>query len=287
MPDKIRIGAVSYLNTRPLVFGLEQGLGRDRVELSYAVPSALAEGMAQGSLEVALLPIIELARIPDLEIVPGLAIGTRGPSRSVLLVSNLPIEHVRSVALDPESRTSNALTRVLLAEVWGKDARWIEGPRELSAALDSADAVVRIGDKALFETIPEGCRVFDLGEVWTDHTDLPFVFAAWIARPGVVDRELYRTLHESRRRGSREIPSIAEDYTWNGSHYPEVARVYLSEHIHFRLGAVELQALRLFFALAARHGVIDTAPELRLALLRDTECHEAAARLRELSRGAG
>src|SRR5262245_62540185 len=113
MTTPVRIGAVSYLNTRPLVFGLEQGIGGGRIALSYDVPSVLASRMAAGELDVALLPAIELARIPDLAIFPGLAIGSLGACRSVLLVSPLPLDEIRSIALDPESRTSNALVQVL------------------------------------------------------------------------------------------------------------------------------------------------------------------------------
>ena len=101
MSAKIRIGAVSYLNTRPLVFGLEQGVGEDRIELSYSVPARLADRMIAGELDIALMPVIELAKMPELEIVPGLAIGTSGPSRSVLLISRRPIERVESVAAAP------------------------------------------------------------------------------------------------------------------------------------------------------------------------------------------
>ena len=118
MGERIRIGAVAYLNTRPLVFGMEQGLGAERIELSYDVPAVLAERMRSKAIDVALLPVIELAAFPDLELVPGLGIVTQGDSRSVLLVSRVPASKIESVALDPESRTSNALTRVLFSELW-------------------------------------------------------------------------------------------------------------------------------------------------------------------------
>ena len=117
MTRKIRIGAVSYLNTKPLIYGLERGLGADRVELSDDVPSVLAERMSRGEIDVALLPVIELARMPDLEVVPGLGITTFGPSRSVQLLSRVPVPAIERVALDRESRTSNALAQVLLGLV--------------------------------------------------------------------------------------------------------------------------------------------------------------------------
>lgn len=275
----LRIGAVAYLNTRPLVHGFEQGLGRGRVELGYDVPAVLADRMAAGAFDVALLPIIELARLEGLELVPGLGIVTRGASRSVLLVGRRPVDAVRSVALDRDSRTSNTLARVLFAEVWRRAPEFAEGPAALADALDSFDAVVRIGDKALFEPVPDGAIVQDLGRVWTDATGLPFVFAAWAARAGVVDREIYRLFHDSRRSGRRALRRIAEDYSYHGRRDPELALAYLTRHIRCRLGAAELRAMRLFFGAARKIGAIAAIPEIRLALRRRTECDEAALRL--------
>lgn len=275
----VRIGAVSYLNTRPLVYGLEQGSMADRIDLSYGTPAVLADRMSCGELDMALLPVIELARIPDLELVPGLAIGTRGMSHSVLLVSRCPVEQIDSLALDPDSRTTNALACVLLAEVWGRRPAVRLGTGDLERDLADCDAAVRIGDKALFDPLPEGTTVNDVGEVWTRHTGLPFVFAAWAARPGVVDRELYRGLHDSRRRGTKAIERIAETYTWNGTRYPEIVREYLTHGIQFRLGSTEIQALRRFLQLAREQELIERNPEIRMALQRWTTCHETAAEL--------
>jgi len=279
MTRKIRIGAVSYLNTKPLIHGLERGLGAGLVELSDDVPSVLAERMSRGEIDVALLPVIELARMPDLEVVPGLGITTFGPSRSVLLLSRVPIAAVERVALDRESRTSNALAQVLFADVWGARPSFELGPRALDQALGEHDAVVRIGDKALFESPPDDVEIHDLGEVWTRASGLPFVFAAWAARPGVVDREIYGVLHASRRQGVKAIDRIAEEFRWNGHHDPVLVRGYLMEHIQYRLGAAEVQAMRHFLVAAERLKLVDRVPEIRLALKRWTSCHEIASRL--------
>jgi predicted solute-binding protein len=235
--------------------------------------------MFDGELDLALLPVIELARMPELELVPGLGIVTRGASRSVLLVGKTPPTAIRTLALDPESRTSNVLSQVLLARVWNCRPTCFAGPLELARALEGADAVVRIGDKALFEPLPAGLHVHDLGTVWTETTGLPFVFAAWAARPGVVDRELYALLHASRREGTRAIDLIAETYDWNGQRHPDVARAYLREHILFRFGSAELEALELFLRAAHELALIDRLPPIRLALRRRTTCDETAARL--------
>jgi chorismate dehydratase len=273
----VRIGAVSYLNTRPLIHGFERGLLADRVLLSYDTPAVLADRMAAGDLDVALLPTIELARIPDLEIVPGLAITCNGPSRSVLLVTRKPLDEVRRVALDAESRTSNALARLLFEHVWDAEPEFVAGPTHLEDALETADAVVRIGDKALFEPVPDGTVALDLAEAWTKATGLPFVFAVWACRPGVLDRELYRAFHDSRREGSRAVDEIAAGYVWAGNSDPALAERYLRENILFRLGNAEVRALRRFHDLAAGLGIIGAAPEIRLGMERHTDCHQAAA----------
>ena len=281
MSAKTRIGAVSYLNTRPLVFGLEQGVGADRIELSYSVPARLADRMIAGELDIALMPVIELAKMPELEIVPGLAIGTSGPSRSVLLVSRRPIERVESIALDPESRTSNALVRVLCDRVWKIAPRFLAGHRGLDEALLECDAAVQIGDKALFAEPPADTVVYDLGGVWSAAMSMPFVFAAWFVRPGAIDREVYEALHESKRRGVRTLGPIAEDYTWCGRQYPQLSKDYLEKNIRFRLGSAELDAMRAFFCAAAEAGLIARAPEPKLALTRWTSCHETASQMNE------
>lgn len=262
---RIRAGAVSYLNTRPLVFGIDQGMGADRLDLSYDVPSLLADRMAAGELDLALLPVVELARIPSLVVVPGLAIGSLGNCRSVLLVARKPLAEVRRVALDPDSRTSNALARILFAEVWGIAPEYSVGPRDLASALDEHDAAVRIGDKALFEPLPAGTLAYDLGGAWTARTTLPFVFAVWAARRGVVDRDVYELLHDSRRAGVSAIPAIAADYTWNGLQHPDVALRYLRDSIRYRLGAPEVNAMQRFLAAASQLGIIDTAPTIAFA----------------------
>jgi chorismate dehydratase len=232
--------------------------------------------MAEGAVDVALLPIVELARLRDLELVPGLGIVTFGESRSVLLVSRRPAEEIRSVALDRDSRTSNALTQVLFANLWRRKPAFSLGPPSLDDALAGHDAAVRIGDKALFEPLPDGVFVYDLGEMWTHHTGLPFVFAAWAARAGIVDRELYRILHDSHREGMKVVRQIADGYEWKGARHPSIALAYLTEHIRFRVGSTELQAIEEFFRAAHEIGIVERIPEIRPALQRHTGDHETA-----------
>lgn len=266
--ERIRVGAVSYLNTKPLVHGLELGLGRDRIDLSYDVPAVLSERLAAREIDVALLPTIELGRIDGLTLLPGLGITALGRVRSVLLVSKVPVESIRTVALDPESRTSNALVQVLFAEHWGNRPSFPAAPPggDLSAALDGVDACVRIGDKAMTDEIPDGIEVIDLSEAWHRHFELPFVFAGWIAHADVPFLpELVGWLERSYESGRAAVESIAAEHA--ASHGVSVATAvrYLTEDIRFRIGPAELDGLRLFLELAARHGLVEHTPEVRLA----------------------
>lgn len=276
MTSRIRIGAVAYLNTKPLVLGLEEGMGRDRLDLSFDVPAALATRLAVGDVDLALLPVVELARIPGLEVIPGISISARGAAASVLLVTRTPLDRVRRVALDAESRTSNALVQVLFAESWGTRPEFVVGSADLAATLASSEAAVRIGDKALFDPLPPGCEAIDLGEAWTASTGLPFVFAVWAARPGVVDRDLYRVLHASRRRGVAELRRIADGYAWRGTTYPERSFDYLSRRMVYRLGAPEVEGLERFLSAAHRLGLTDRPAPVRLARFSETTCDAAS-----------
>jgi len=275
MAERVRVGAVSYLNTRPLVFGIEQGLGARRIDLTYGVPSALAARLAAGELDVALLPTIELARIPGLSVAPGIAITSRGPAASVVLVTRKPLDEVRSVALDPESRTSNALVQVLFADAWRTRPEFVPGSADLARSLETCDAAVRIGDKALFDPDPAGTERVDLGEEWMKLHRLPFVFAVWAAREGALDRGLYEILHASLREGRKAIGAIADDYTYAGARHPEISRRYLAENIRYRLGDDEMRSLRAFLSAAGRLGLVPEGRTPALARFTLTSCDVA------------
>src|SRR5262245_9379605 len=183
----LRLGTVPYLNARPLV----EGLPRDaRVSLAQAVPSALAEQLRAGALDAALVSSVELFRAPPLRWVPGPAICSEGPVRSIRLFLRRPAERVRTLALDSSSLTAAVLAQLCLREFLGAGAPAVSSaaPGAPLASID-ADAILRIGDPAL-ATAPDGLQVLDLGEVWTAHTKLPFVYALWLVRPGVAEQPL-------------------------------------------------------------------------------------------------
>jgi len=272
---RVRLGAVSFLNAQPLVRGLDEGPAAERIALSFAVPSALAAQLAAGELDGALLPSIELARIPGLVALPGLSISSHGPSASVLLVSKKPLHEVASVGLDPESRTSNALVQVLFARAGRTSPDFSPAPLDLHEALERHDAVVRIGDKALFEARPAGLFVTDLGEAWTEATSLPFVYAVWALRAAAAGREVYELLHAARRRGSKAIESIAARHA--AAHGRDEATIldYLKHKMVYRLGAPEWDGLRTFLAEAARLGLAPDPAAACLATFQEPACETA------------
>jgi chorismate dehydratase len=274
----LRIGAVSYLNTVPLVEYLPELLPGAR--LSFDHPSRLADDLAAGRLDVALAPSIELARHPEWRLVSDACIGCRGPVLSVKALFRVAPEEVRTLALDAGSRTSAGLAQILLAEKYCVRPELLELPLGASAADVDADAVVVIGDRAIREAVDASLRdaefesrrdsatgwfesrrgsatVWDLGERWREWTGLPFVFAAWAAGPGVDVANVDRALAAARDRGVADLPAIARRQSAAMGLPPELVRTYLRDHLHFTLGAEEKRGLELFFEKAGARGLID------------------------------
>lgn len=258
----IRLGVVSYLNTRPLVHALEQNLIPHRFELTYDVPSACARMLTAGEVDLAILPSIEYARASGYRIVPRVSLAADGPVRSVLILSRRPLDRVRSVALDTSSRTSVALVRVLMGRLHGFTGEFIDHPPDLDAMLRAADAALLIGDAALHAERPDLC-VCDLGELWREATGLPFVFAVWAGRPEALAPEDTAALIEAKRIGLRHVDEIALAYARNNPRSPSFYAAYLTENMRFGLGEREIAGLRTLYRYAAELGLIEKEPEIR------------------------
>ncbi len=276
----MRIGAVNYLNSKPLVCGLE-ALAPD-MRLTYDLPSRLADSLSAGRLDVALVPSVELFRSPGYRIVSDACVACRGPVLSVKLHFRVPPREVRSVALDEGSRTSAALTQVLLRERCGVRPKWEPLPIGCGVEATKADAVLLIGDRAIanFGLRISDCKkaagidnpkseirnpksnqdfveVWDLGEAWTEWTGLPFVFAMWIARDGVEVSDVTPLLEAARDRGQADTDRIAAREAAAIGISRELARRYLRDNLHFTLGREERAGLRKFYELCVAH---DLAP---------------------------
>ena len=256
----IRLGAVNYLNARPLVFGLE--LKTSLFSLRFDVPSKCAALLHEGSIDVGMIPSIEYLRGHDLyRIVPDLGIVSAGPVASVAMFSKVPVARIRSIAADTSSRTSNALLRILCTEHFGIDPAFVPMPPNVAEMLRGHDAALLIGDPALFlDHAASGLLKVDLGEEWTAMTALPFVWAFWAGRAGALLPSHVTALQAARDAGVFDSARIATEYC--GPERAALGRAYLRDNIRYTLGEPERAGLSRYYELAAKHGLVEAASPL-------------------------
>ena len=245
--------AVSYLNTVPLVWGLQHSPPlRDTFDLRFALPSECADQLATGQADIGIVPVIEMAR-QGLDYFPGTGIACHGPVRSILLVSKVPFRQIRTLATDSGSRTSAMLAQVILAERFGVRPHVFSHPADLAEMLGKADAALLIGDAALrvdpatmpFETL-------DLGGEWVALTGLPMVFAVWAGRKEVIHEAHGELFVESCRYGLAHMDEIVRAEAPARQFEPELVRRYLTHHIIFELGDRDYEGMRLYIQHALR-----------------------------------
>jgi chorismate dehydratase len=268
----VRIGAVEYLNARPLVFGLE----RDRrFDVRFDLPSRCAELLHAGEIDLGLIPSIEFLRAPggpeSYRIVPDLAVASRGPVASVAIFTTRDIGDVRSIALDTSSRTSVALTRVMCDRVFNIAPRFDARGPDLPGMLERADAALIIGDRALFlesgpVAVGEGADArtvtvekIDLGQLWLETTGLPFVYAFWAGPAGVVGPDEVRVLKQTRDDSLSRVHDISEFYFPGDLARQAVSDRYLRDNIKYAFGPDERAGLERFYHYAAEAGVVPRA----------------------------
>lgn len=266
-PRPLTLASVSYLNAKPLLAGLEREAG---IALRLGVPSELRALLEHGEADAALLPVFDLFDSPlPLRMLAAGGIGCDGPTLTVRLLSRTPIERMRSVMLDPDSHTSVALLKVLLA--WrGLSPRYVAWPVAATGEArarserplpdeEDADAVLLIGDKVV--TAPREPGGFphelDLGEAWKRATGLPFVFAAWTVRTDgdAETGRLERLLSDARRRGVADARRIAERHAPAHGWPIDLARRYLGEILHYSIGPPQLAAIRRFGEACRKMGL--------------------------------
>ncbi len=249
--SRIRVGVVDYLNAWPLAWSLlTERFDPAKFAPVYLPPSKVADGLADGSLDVGLVPSVELLRIPEIVRLPGLCVASAHEVRSVLLVCPRPVEQVRTVALDTNSRTSAVLVRILLKERYGVTPEVVEAAPVIDDMLDRADAALVIGDPAL-KIDRERYPSLDLAAEWRALTGHPFVFAVWAARREIAgDPEVIGLLQRSLELGISEIAAIESRAAQELGLDVATAHAYLSRHLHYRLGAEEELGLQDFLARA-------------------------------------
>jgi chorismate dehydratase len=275
---RLRVSAISFLNTAPLMWDFDHPAAGSRellenFEISYTVPSQCAEQLSAGTVDIGIIPSITYATIPGLAVLPDVAIAAKNRVRSILLVLKKPIEQVRTVALDTSSRTSVVLTKILLAKFLpGADGEreYVAIAPDLDAMLARCDAALLIGDSAL--TVDRGrYEALDLAEQWRSFTGKPFVFAFWAIRFASLDRaapgyELGEVFSRSRDHGLEpaNLDIIAREWAPR-LNLPEAGvRSYLTENIHYTLDRENTEGLDLFYRYAAELGFIPEPPSLRL-----------------------
>jgi chorismate dehydratase len=279
---RLRISAISYLNTAPLMWDFEHGeAGRD-FDISYTLPSACARSLQAGTGDIGIIPAAAYAQIPGLSILPDVAIASRQPVRSILLVSRVPVEKIRTVALDTSSMTSVALTKVLFEKWMGGGRTFSPMAPDIDKMLAEHDAGLLIGDPAL-QIDRSRYFTLDLAEEWIRYTGKPFVFAFWAVRQDalrgdsrprlsaarsdvrVADMDLTQVFRQSRDHGLEpaSLDHISLEWAPKLGISPADVRSYLTENIHYYLDAACLEGLQLFYRYAAEIGALPAPPEIK------------------------
>jgi chorismate dehydratase len=265
---RLRISAISYLNTAPLMWDFEHGDAGAAFDISYTVPSQCARELAEGSADIGIIPAAAYTSIPDLKILPGVAIASRRAVRSILLVSKVPLEQIQTVALDTSSMTSVALTKVLFAKFWGGNRVFSEMNPDLGNMLEAHDAALLIGDPAL-QVDRSRYITYDLAEEWIRFTGKPFVFAFWAIRREAIENispetDLAQVFQNSRDRGldPTNLDVILQQWAARLDLTEENVRHYLTENIHYYLDAECLDGLQLFYLYAQECGALPATPTL-------------------------
>ncbi len=252
-----RIAASSYLNTAPLIWSFLHGSKQNAVELfTHQAPARCAEMLSGGEVQAALVPVIEYQRIPDIEIVPDVCVGSRSAVRSVVIASKLNnLKKVKRVALDDSSRTSVALVKIIFREFLGFEPEWQAARPDLRLMLEHNDAALVIGDPAM--KIPrDQFRIFDLATLWHDFTGLGFVFAMWMAGSKYAEQVRPVDFKAARDEGLAHLDEIAAGYE-DKTLTPEQIQDYLTRNIAFQMNEDMLKGLRLYFELAQKNGLIE------------------------------
>jgi chorismate dehydratase len=287
--NSLRISIVQYLNTVPLVRGFTHGPLRGKYQLSFTVPSQCAEQLRFGTVDIAIIPAIEVQRIDDLVVLPGLCIASKRSVRSLLLVSKVPVHEVRRIALDRSSRSTQALVRILCQKRWHITPEFFEADPDLPAMLQKADAALIIGDPALRLALNSESRavrdaagdlrvpaefaalsssplfLYDIVEKWRSFTNLPAVLAVWAARPNAVTPEIIRDFHDSLVFGAQNLHEICAEASRELNLPAAKIMRYFTENIDYTFDDENLRGLREYFSSAAELGLIPRLNEITFA----------------------
>jgi chorismate dehydratase len=232
---------VSYLNTKPLLYGIKKHPVIDRIELIEDYPSRIAQMLIEDKLDIGLIPVAATLKLEQWHIVGDYCIGSEGPVASVCIFSEVPVEAIKKVYLDYQSRTSVNLAKILLKEYWKKDVELVDAAGEdFRDEIKGTTAGVVIGDRALQQRV-RSKYIYDLGEAWKAHTGLPFVFAAWIANK-LLPGEFVKDFNAANALGLQHIKEVIEENPFKDFDLEK----YYKDHISYKLTEQKKTALRVF-----------------------------------------
>lgn len=237
---RIRVGAVSYLNTKPLVYGFEQGLMKDRIELINDYPSRIAKMLLLNEIDVGLVPVAVIPTLNEFHIISDYCIGSEGAVASVCLFSEVPIAQIQTVLLDYQSRSSVALARILIKEHWKISPKLVDAKEDFRDFISGTTAGLVIGDRALQQRRISP-YVYDLGLAWKNYTGLPFVFAAWISNKKL-DNEFTQSFNNANKIGLDNIDEVVKSIPGSMFDLTE----YYTKYISYTLDDNKIKGMELF-----------------------------------------
>ena len=245
LSKKIRVGAVSYLNTKPLLYGLQHHAISESIELIEDYPANLAKALEENTIDIGLVPVAVIPKLPEAHIISNYCIGATGPVASVSIFSQVPMESITSVYLDYQSKTSVNLARILLKNYWKQDVLLLEAPSNFMDLIDGSTAAVIIGDRALEKYNSYAYR-YDLAEAWINYTGKPFVFATWVANKPI-DELFIANFNEANGIGLKNIDTIVEQLSHKNNSYD--LHTYFTKNISYTLDAAKKEGMAQFLSL--------------------------------------
>lgn len=245
LDSKIRIAAVSYLNTLPLLYGIEHSPVMNKIELKVDYPSKIAQWLIDGDVDVALVPVATIPHLKESYIVSDYGIGADGKVASVCLFSDVPVNEIKTVILDYQSRTSNELARVLLRDYWKISPDIVYSQKEYRQEIKGTTAAVVIGDRA-FEQKKNSTYCYDLAEAWKQMTGLPFIFAAWISNKKL-PADFIKEFNAANEYGVNHIEEVINSIE---NKQGIDLKQYYTQHIRYYLDNDKKKALKKFLQLS-------------------------------------
>lgn len=245
--EKIRISAVSYLNSLPFVYGLSHSALKNECDISLDIPSVCAEKLITGKVDVGLIPVAAIPQVKNAQIISDYCIGADGEVRTVCLYSEVPLNEIKTILLDYQSRTSVMLVKILAKEYWKINPEFVNAKPGFEKKISGTTAAVVIGDRA-FSLSPT--YIYDLSEEWKNFTGLPFVFACWVANKNL-PAQFIADFNNALKNGLANIDKTLEEFPPTVVNNAE-AKKYLTENISYTFDAEKKKALKLFDELSQK-----------------------------------